>query len=282
MPEPKSIVFSILIPTWNNLPFLKLCVRSIQQHSCFPHQIILHINDGSDGTLTWAQQQQLPFTYTNENVGVCTALNAAAQLVSTDYVVYMNDDMYVLPGWDQALMRDIAQAPDIFFLSSTMIEPKPTGNDCVIVANYGTHPDDFREAELLQQLSLLNHTDWCGSTWPPNVVPKKLWDAVGGYSEIFSPGMSSDDDFSMKLWQEGCRYFKGVGDSLVYHFMTKSTGRIIKNDGRRQFFQKWGIKQSTFHRYYLRRGLVWNGALQAPNRDLGFWFNRFTGWLRYR
>jgi hypothetical protein len=77
---------------------------------------------------------------------------------------------------------------------------------------------------------------------------------MGGYSIEFSPGMSSDSDFSMKLWRAGCRVFVGVGDSLVYHFSKTSTGRIRKNDGRRQFLMKWGMTQSGFDRYYLRRG----------------------------
>jgi hypothetical protein len=66
--------------------------------------------------------------------------------------------------------------------------------------------------------------------------------------------MSSDNDFSMKLWHVGCRTFIGVGDSLVYHFQCKSTGKVVKNDGRSQFLHKWGITQSTFDRFYLRRG----------------------------
>jgi hypothetical protein len=66
--------------------------------------------------------------------------------------------------------------------------------------------------------------------------------------------MSSDNDFSMKFWDAGCRIFLGVGDSLVYHFQQKSTGKIVKNDGRRQFLNKWGMTQATFDRYYLHRG----------------------------
>ena len=58
----------------------------------------------------------------------------------------------------------------------------------------------------------------------------------------------------MKLWLAGCRHFVGVGDSLVYHFQQKSTGKVVKNDGRRQFLDKWGMTQSTFDRFYLRRG----------------------------
>ncbi|MEX2241043.1 MAG: glycosyltransferase family 2 protein, partial [Burkholderiales bacterium] len=90
--------------------------------------------------------------------------------------------------------------------------------------------------------------------WPPTLVPRELWHRVGGYSIEFSPGMGSDNDFSMKLWQAGCRVFLGVGDSLVYHFSETSTRRIRKNDGRRQFLMKWGLVQSGFDRHYLRRG----------------------------
>lgn len=38
--------FSILIPTWNNLDFLKLCINSIEKNSYFKHQIIIYVNDG--------------------------------------------------------------------------------------------------------------------------------------------------------------------------------------------------------------------------------------------
>jgi hypothetical protein len=86
------------------------------------------------------------------------------------------------------------------------------------------------------------------------LVSKRWWFKVGGYSSEFSPGMSSDNDFSMKLWHAGCRIFLGVGDSLVYHFQCKSTGKVKKNDGGRQFLHKWGMRQSVFDRYFLRRG----------------------------
>jgi hypothetical protein len=77
---------------------------------------------------------------------------------------------------------------------------------------------------------------------------------VGGFSIEFSPGMSSDNDLSMKLWRAGCRVFLGVGDSLFYHFSRVTTMRIRKNDGRRQFLMKWGLTQATFDRRFLRSG----------------------------
>lgn len=259
-------MFSIIIPTWNNLEILKLCVDSIKRNSAFTHQIILHINDGNDGTLAWAKANNFDFTYSPENIGICYAVNQAAMLAMHDYIVYMNDDMYVCPAWDKHLADEIqALGTDCFMLSSTMIEPRQTTNTCVLVKDFGTEVSNFREKELLDQFEKLEKTDWNGSTWPPTLVSKKYWFMVGGYSVELSPGMSSDDDFSMKMWRAGCRIFKGVGKSKVYHFQTKSTTRVKKNDGRRQFLFKWGINQSTFHKNFIRRGTPYKGPLSDPS-----------------
>ena len=68
-------LFSILIPSWNNLDFLKLCVVSIRKNSAYSHEILVHVNDGSDGTLDWVKAEGLKFTHSPENIGVCYALN---------------------------------------------------------------------------------------------------------------------------------------------------------------------------------------------------------------
>jgi glycosyltransferase involved in cell wall biosynthesis len=52
-------MFSILIPSWNNLAYLRLCVESIRRHSAERHQVIVHVNDGSDGSLAWVREQGL-------------------------------------------------------------------------------------------------------------------------------------------------------------------------------------------------------------------------------
>jgi hypothetical protein len=123
-----------------------------------------------------------------------------------------------------------------------------------VVGAFGDSAENFREADLLAAVPSLKRADWCGATWPPTLVTRRWWFTLGGYSTELSPGMSSDNDFSMKLWHAGCRHFVGVGASLVYHFQQKSTGKVVKNDGRRQFLDKWGLTQSTFDRHYLRRG----------------------------
>lgn len=264
-------LFSILIPSWNNLPYLRLCVESIRKHSSFEHQIIIHINEGVDGTLDWvANQEDLDYTYSEKNIGVCYALNAAAGLVDTEYVLFMNDDMYACPEWDHALHEQILGiGHPYFFLSSTAIEPFDTKNPCALIMDCGREIQNFDEQKLLSGYLSLSMNDWQGSTWPPNIVHKLVWDLVGGYSTEFSPGMYSDPDFSMKLWNLGIRIFRGCANSRVYHFGSKSIARVKRNRGYFRFVEKWGMSSDTFTRHYLRRGQPFDGPLQQPAIPLG-------------
>jgi GT2 family glycosyltransferase len=201
------------------------------------------------------RSEGIEHTASDTNVGICYAMNQAAMLARHEHLVYLNDDMVCLPGWDSALAARAASMPsDLFLLSGTMVEPRDTGNPCVVVGNYGDAVANFREQDLLRNAPSLRRADWLGATWPPTLVQRRWWFTCGGYSTELTPGMSSDNDFSMKLWQAGCRHFIGVGTSLVYHFQQKSTGKVKRNDGRRQFLDKWGMTQSTFDRFYLRRG----------------------------
>jgi glycosyltransferase involved in cell wall biosynthesis len=264
-------MFSILIPTWNNLPLLKLCVESIRQNSVCAHQIVLHINEGVDGTLEWAKEEGLDFTVSAQNLGVCKAVNLAFGKAVHQYIMYINDDMYVLPDWDRSLIREIDKTVSdlgLFMFSATMIEPEDRNNPCALVADYGRGVDDFQKERLLSEYRGLEKTDWSGSSWPPLVVHRDAWLLVGGFSVEFSPGMYSDPDFSMKMWMIGCRVFKGVGDSKVYHFQASSTGRVVKNNGRLQFMKKWGLPASYFYKEYLQLGKPYLGVKLEPAKSL--------------
>lgn len=265
--DREACLFSILIPSWNNLPYLQNCVSSILRHSEFPQQVIVMINEGADGTLEWVKSQpELDYVYAPENIGICYGLNACRALVQTDYMVYANDDMYFLPGWDTAFKKEAEGLPHpLFMLSATMIEPFDTGNPCVLVKDFGHSLADFKEEALLREGGKLGKKDWSGSSWPPNLIPVSTWDLIGGMSVEFSPGMYSDPDLSRKLWEAGGRYFKGLGNSRVYHFGSKSTGRIRKNKGRDTFFKKWGISPGDFYKYFLRLGQPFAGPLARPH-----------------
>lgn len=60
---------------------------------------------------------------------------------------------------------------------------------------------------------------------------------MGGYSIELSPGMYNDPDFAAKLLMVGVRYFRGLGNSHVYHFETKTTTRIKKKKHNHCFYK---------------------------------------------
>lgn len=245
-------MFSIVIPTWNNLDYLKLCIASIRKHSQSEHEIIIHINDGSDGTLEWVRAQGIKYSHTRKNIGVCLAVNHLVAQARSDWVLYMNDDMVACPGWDTAFVVAIESSDnDLALFFSTLIQADNGRNPYIIKQDFGTTPQDFNEPGLLQGYLSEARTDVEGGEAQPTLFHRKWWMMVGGYSLEFSPGMSSDDDLLMKFWVAGCRRFRIIGASRFYHFSCKSTGRIRRNKGGRMFVMKWGITQREFKQHYL-------------------------------
>lgn len=268
-------MFSILIPTWNNLPYLKLCIESIRRYSAFDHEIIVHVNEGADGTLEWLRAEGIRHTWSRGNVGVCLAMNDAARLATRDWILFLNDDMYCLPGWDVALeqaSRPFVDKP--VYLAAHLIEPSDTGNELVSVADFGADPAGFQESGLLDFARHLTVADRTGVASQPMLTQRRLWHMVGGYSIEFGPGMSSDDDFLMKIWLAGCRDYRIVGSSHVYHFACATTRRVRRNKGGRTFILKWGISQQDFMRDFVNRTASAGGA-PLPNVPRGGYARRF-------
>jgi len=245
-------MFSVVIPTWNNLDYLKLCVESIRKYSQFDHEIIIHINDGSDGTLDWVRTQDLKYSHTSKNIGVCLAVNHLVAQTSHEWVLYLNDDMVACPGWDTGFAKAINSCnTDLALFFSTMIQADNGRNPNIIKQDFGITPQNFDEARLLCEYHSDPRGDVEGGELQPTLFHRKWWLMVGGYSLEFSPGMSSDDDLLIKFWLIGCRRFRIIGESRFYHFSSKSTKRVRHNKGGRIFVMKWGITQKEFKRRYL-------------------------------
>jgi GT2 family glycosyltransferase len=261
-------MLSILIPSWNNLPYLKLCIEKIRQHSSLEHQILVHVNQGTDGSLDWVRQQCIIHSHSSSNIGICLAVNQLAAMATHDWLVYLNDDMVCCPGWDDALIRSINALPnDLAYLSSTLIEPNKTVNNLTIVRNFGDTAESFEESRLLAEYRADPRGDIAGQASPVSVISKRWWHMVGGYSLELSPGMGSEDDLMMKFWVAGCRHYAVIGDSRIYHFACRSTGRVRRNRGARTFVTKWGLTLGEFKRNYLMRSALPGGenlGMPAP------------------
>ena len=266
-------MFSILIPTYNNLNYLKNCIKSLEKNSKIENQIIVHINDGSEGSLDFIKQKKIEYTHSDTNIGLCSAINIAFQKANYEYVLYSHDDMYFCPDWDIHLKNEISKTKNNkFYISGTMIEP----NSGHIQFDCGTDIESFDEAKLLKNLPSLNFYDHQGTHFAPHVVHKDMWNQVGGFSEEFNPGICSDPDFNMKLWKAGVRIFKGLNNFRVYHFSsitTRKKNNLLQNKGDVTFLKKWGITSKFFKKHYLKSKTKYLGPLKEPEKNTSFFLD---------
>ena len=264
-------MFSIIIPTYNNLDYLKLCIESIKKNSKYDHEIIVHINEGIDGSIDYLKNLKIKFSYSAINEGVCVAFNKAVKLSTKKYLVLGHDDMYFCPRWDEVFKNELDIIPENidFFLSGTMVQPF----ESYINLDCGVNIKDFNEDKLLKELPKIKFTDFQGSHWQPSLIPLKTWNKVGGFSKEFSPGLGSDPDFNMKLWNIGVRLFKGLGNCRVYHFSSLSLRKKAWNNGAKTFLLKWGISIKFFKKHYLKSDQVFNKELDEPQKNLGYFID---------
>jgi glycosyltransferase involved in cell wall biosynthesis len=275
-------MFSIIIPTFNNLEYLQLCLDSIEKNSKFKHEIIIHVNEGTDGTLDYVIKKKLKHTYTKKNVGLCTATNLASLNASTDYILYSHDDMYFCPDWDVALNNEINELNTCaYYISGTMIER--TGGHIQI--DCGSDQKNFDENKLLKNFNKREYFNHQGTHWAPHLIHRSFWKKIGGFSEEFNPGIGSDPDLNMKLWKSGVRIFKGLSKFRVYHFgsiVLRKKINFKKNNGTKTFLIKWGFTPTFFVKYYLRGGFFekgiikckeFDGPLKEPVKDIFYFTN---------
>ena len=267
-------MFSIIIPTFNNIEYLKKCIDSIRKNSTYDHEIIPHVNEGSDGTIDYLKENNIEYTFTNYNSGICKGMNMAAKKAKTEFLLYAHDDFYFCPKWDLVLKSELEMIKHKnFYLSGTMINNGQITLDC------GSSLETFDEKKLLSEISNANYYDFQGSTWAPHLIHKETWDKVGGFSEEFFPGTGSDPDLNMKLWKEGVRIFKGINDFKVYHFGSIVTRKYknhptIKTEsgsrGAKIFLLKWGITIKFFKKFILNSDTKYLGELDDPKKDINY------------
>ena len=281
--------FSILIATYQNTDYLKICIDSILKNSYFKtHQIIVHVNGLDNDTINFLNRNNIQFRNSNVNLGLCRSINNISILSTSEYILYSHDDMYFLPKWDFYLYEEVKKLnTNKFFLSSTQISPKlPVKNTITqhICANFGNTIRDFNESSLLKNFNNYSFNDMQGSHWAPHLIHREIWNSVGGFSEEFNLGDGSDPDLNYKLWNKGIRIFKMVSKSRIYHFgslTTRKNKNVKKNNGAKIFLLKWGISIKLFTEFFLRRGEIYDGPLIDKKVNLNFLIELYKSKLKF-
>jgi len=274
---------SIIIPTYNNLNYLKFFLKSLQINSKFDHEIILHINEGSDGTLDYALKNNIRHTFSDKNIGLCSSMNKAYSLTTTNYILYAHDDMYFCKNWDIFLTDEInKQDNNSYYLTGTNVSTRHG----LINFDCGSTYLDFNEKKFNNFCSQDQTPDLQSSHWAPHLIHKELWDKIGGFSEDFNPGDGSDPDFCMKLWKQNVRIFKGVSRFKVYHFnsITTRNDKIVLNNGTKIFLSKYGFNPKFFRKHYLKGNnsvIPFKGRLNNPKKNFSMLLDLTINKIKY-
>tara|TARA_Y100000591_G_scaffold68841_1_gene57046 strand:- start:18 stop:884 length:867 start_codon:yes stop_codon:yes gene_type:complete len=281
------MIFSIIIPTFQNFNYLKNTIESIELYSSYKHEIIVHINGVDNQTESYLNYKKINYTKSKVNIGLCSGVNSAAKISNQDYILYSHDDMFFLPNWDDFLIQEIKSIKhNKFYLSMTQISYTKgiKGNLQHIHYDCGKNLDNFNKEKLLENFNKFDFRNLQGSHWAPHLIHKSLWNKIGGFSEEFNPGFASDPDLNMKLWHQGVRIFKGVSKSRLYHFgsvTTRNNQNIIRNNGKKTFLLKWKISVDFFVKHYLRRGGEYKGPLNEPVKNQNYYFDLMACSLKY-
>lgn len=247
-------MLSICLCSWNDLPFLKILYQGIKRNTILKHEIIVHDNGSTDGTEEWLKEVGIKYTRGETNEG-STAVNYAVANASFDYIVDINADMYPLPGWDIAIWKQARQfnqqGIEKFTVSSCLIEPLGANPEYTI-ANCGVSAETFDEEKLIR-FYLDNFSQIKKDTIQyshPISMPKALWNEMGGVGTEYPYGIASDHDIAARAYKAGCRNFKMLGNSRVYHFISQTVNRLPANrsDNHDVFLKKWGISIAEFRK----------------------------------
>lgn len=244
------------IPSKSNLRYLKNCIKSIKQNAYRKdHEIIVFVDEDSDGTMRWLDTQAGVRYLTNPDMGhslygIAAAYNTCVEHATTDIVMMFHADMVLGPNADYKAFQYLTKETVV---SLTRIKPPlhPAGKEKIIY-NFGLWPEDFREQEFLTYCNIIQEenrgkiTHGCFAPW---MVYKSVFDEIGGHDPIFH-SYHEDSDIFNRFVLKGL-ILNQVWSALVYHLtcrggvfeegLTQKSERALKVDRRStlEFIRKW-------------------------------------------
>jgi 2-polyprenyl-3-methyl-5-hydroxy-6-metoxy-1,4-benzoquinol methylase len=120
--QPKA---SIIIPVYNKWLYTYNCLRSIANNtSDVPYEVIVVDNASEDETGEWLDRiENLVVIKNNENEGFIKACNKGAGAARGEFLVFLNNDTVVLPGWLSALIGTLQGEPSVGAVGAKLLYP---------------------------------------------------------------------------------------------------------------------------------------------------------------
>lgn len=108
---------SLIVPVYNEEPFLQRCIDSIKNQTV-PFDEVIFIDDKStDGSLKILQEAEKQMSYFHviaktENMGVSCARNDGMSVSHGDYITFLDSDDELMPDAHEKMLRAIERHPE--------------------------------------------------------------------------------------------------------------------------------------------------------------------------
>lgn len=248
---------TFVIPSRNNLEFLKLAYESIRRLDT-KHEILI-LNDAStDGTQNWIEDQKDSdlISFYNpgpDRIGIVGMFDRGIQMARTEIIIAFHADMVVCKDFDKNILKHLRKGKVV---SGTRVEPPlhPDGPE-KIIRNYGVEVNEFDIDVWFEQSEKLKQDKTTEGIFAPWCIYKEDFLTLGGHDELFAPQSKEDSDLFNRFFLNGYQLIQSW-DALVYHFTSRgsrfnrhSGGAAGKNSDEwiyttnknaRNFIRKWG------------------------------------------
>ncbi|PIP73598.1 MAG: hypothetical protein COW89_02290, partial [Nitrospinae bacterium CG22_combo_CG10-13_8_21_14_all_47_10] len=105
---------SIVVPNWNGMRFVGMCLDSLSQLDFDGHEVIVVDNGSTDGSremieeqYPWVRLLKMP-----DNMGFAIACNEGIKASNAEYIVLLNNDIEVTPDWLRELYEGMERHPE--------------------------------------------------------------------------------------------------------------------------------------------------------------------------
>jgi GT2 family glycosyltransferase len=287
-PLAESPLVSVIIPVHGKLTYTLACLRSLNKHGADASFEVIVVDDASldESATTLAQIGNLTLLCNASNLGFIGSCNAGAASARGEFLLFLNNDTQVAPGWLDALLRCFAACSDCGIAGSRLVYPDGRLQEAGALVfadgsswNVGRfEPRDEPAFRYRRQVDYVS-----GAAL---MVRKEVFRQVGGFDTRYSPAYHEDVDLAFAVRQLGLHTYYAPA-STVIHCEGISAGTDLDSGMKRhqrpnqtKFVEKWAEELTTQPPFgtaleqavrWHRRGrvLVVDSMMPEPARDSG-------------
>lgn len=290
---------SIIIPVFNAWQMTRNCLRSLasttQGLDC---EIILVDNGSTDITPRGAPflgsqlfGQCFKYIRNEKNINYGPANNQAAKLAAGQFLLLLNNDTELLPGWHGPLLKDFHDFQNIGATGPLLLYPatEPFGRT-VQHLGIAVSPDMWFKHlyEGIPETSPLaqKRRFFQAITGACLLLPRKLFLDMGMFDEKFVNGLE-DVDLCARLKQKGFRCTVNPAARVIHH-TSQSSGRFDHDADNFLYLSEksWHLLEPDIHRHFLNDGMIpevtpWLALRAALRPDIAARLNKLLPILDY-